>query len=509
MGHRFGIRMQSSGWVLGAVLVLNFLLVLFFFRHTLTIIPNTGDENSVLFQARIFKSLRLAAPAPPHAEIMVSDYITVKDGRWFSIYPPGYPLLLSLGVWLGGAHLAVALMSCGILFLVFRLVLRVYRDPVLAWLVLALLFVSPAFRFHSSSYYTHIGTLLVIVLGLNVLLAGPGPGRKGATAAVLAALAAVGMGIRPMTTFLAFLPISVYLALPPDRSRGGASRDLRYPAVLLGAAAVALLLTNMIQSGSLGESVYLRLVNSGGRLSIMRNLCWEGAQRLFSMTADTAKWLFAFGWFVNGDLKEASPGDWNFSTPLLLGGVLFGLHEAARVRELRRPHALLLGIAAALVLGHLFYDKQGGRFGERRFFEAGFIFCLFFARLLLAGLRLLSMRFAGVVLLSLFGPVLAVLLPGTMARLRDCNEERFEPYFILERRGIRDGLVFLEDTPTADFTPRFYARNSPDLSGNIFVVSGPWNPEVEELFPGRRTYRFFYDWKRLSPALEAYRPRGG
>ena len=78
------------------------------------------DNQSYIFQARIFARGEFSAPAPP-AEIRPHfdfSQIIVKDGRWFSKYILGYPIILSLGILIGNLWLVnVVLLFLSILVL--------------------------------------------------------------------------------------------------------------------------------------------------------------------------------------------------------------------------------------------------------------------------------------------------------------------------------------------------------------------------------------------------------
>lgn len=484
LSRRFG----EDALPLAGLALLNLLLVLFFFRSTLTSIPGTGDENSILFQARIFSRLSLSAPAPPSPEPFLTDYIAVKDGRWFSIYPPFYAAILALGLRLGDVTALIAALSSATLVFVFLTVRRAYDDRALAWLTTALLFVAPSFRFYSASYYTHVGSCLAVAASLWLYLRVEEIHSSKAALLFLALTAAVGLSIRPFEVFWALLPLGAALLASGRLTR---SRRVR---VAVGIGVVCLLLFLLLGgkvAAGFPYETYLNTVNSGGRLSLSRCLNAAGAQRLWEMLADSAKWLFAYGGFAAGNLKDASVHDWDFSPYLLTAGLLFAGVEAAREPRLRGRHLLFLTVVASVVLGHLFYDKKGGRFGERRFLEAGFIFCLFAARLLLAAVRRGPRSLRVPVLAALFVPNLAVYLPGTMLWVHDNMERRMGVFLAAERLGLRDSLVLFAGYP--EFYPRFYSRNDPYLEGNVFLPYSDAGRQAARLLPGRPSYLYAVD----------------
>ncbi len=492
---------ESWDLILLAVLAAaNFALVLLTFRFALTIFPNTGDEFSALFQARIFASGRLTAPAPAHAELFMSDYIASRGGRWFSIYPPAHALLLAVGVFLGDPTLAPALLSSAALVVAFFVARRAGGRGA-AWLTAGLLFVSPSFRFYSASYYSHTSALLAAALCVLLALKARGEGfvSTGAAAA-FAATAALGLASRPFELFWVLVPVLVWLCAAPPRIGDGDRRRLLRAGVVFLLLLAAVAAFNARQSGGVWSSVYVSTVNAGGRLNFFHNLSLSGLARLARMFVDCAKWLLGVGAYARGDLKTPSTGNLNPSWIVLASALILGAWQARGATPDARARRFLLGVAACVVAGHLFYDKEHGRFGERRFFEACFLFCFFVARLYSAAAqRLPSALRAPALTLLLLAPA-SLALPGTMLSIREGTEARMDPYLRAQLLGVRDALIVLREFP--EFYPRFYLRNDPDLSGNVYVADGLGRETATALLPGRRRYVYFFDWSRGSFALD-------
>jgi hypothetical protein len=486
---------------------LNAAVGLWLFSAALTEIPCTGDESSVYFQAQTFAGFHAAARAPERPELFASHYLAVKDGRWFSIYPPVYPLLLALGMlFLGGPMIAVALMSSASIVLVYLVVRDAYQDRVLAGVASTLLFLSPSFRFYSSSYYTHVGSLLAVLVCLRLLqTARPDGDRRAWLGAGLAA--AIAAGIRPFESFWILLPVGVWAAAGlrslPNPSR---RRALLSAGVLAAAAVAAAAAFNASLTGDWLRSPYLEVVNSGGRLAVFRNLSLASVARLWEMFADAAKWTLACGYFVSGNLKDGGLKDINLSIVLVGAGVLAAAWESRSGRLTPRFQRLFLAMLACATLGHLFYFKKGGPYGERRLFEAGFLLCLFPARLLLRMLGQPKSRAVAAVLFATLGAGAAFYLPNTIARVRQLNERRLQLFLTLRELGVHRGLVYVEGCP--DFDASFCLRNRPDLTDNVFVLAGRDEEGIARAFPGRRRYVFRFKWSKGEYVLEPYESAG-
>ena len=107
---------------------------------------------------------------------------------------------------------------------------------------------------------------------------------------------------------------------------------------------------------------------------------------------------------------------------------------------------------------------------------------------------------------------LAVYLPGTIACIREDNEYRMGLFLKAERLGLHDALIYVRDSswsrPVLDnpvlLSAIFYARNDPDLKGNVYVVAGRDEDEAARLFPRRPRYEYFLDLKSRGYTLRRF-----
>jgi hypothetical protein len=230
------------------------------------------------------------------------------------------------------------------------------------------------------------------------------------------------------------------------------------------------------------------------------------------MLADTSKWMLGYGYFPGGNLKIDGAGAWNLSWPIVAAGVLRAGWKSWRERgPAHRWRRVLLPVLLSAVVGHIFYDKQHGRFGERRFFEVLPLFCLFTAELFLDLLSRLRALYRIPVLVLLAAPAVAFVGPRTLDSVRVNNQERLGLFLECEKRGLVDALVFVRDGPF--FHARYFARNDPFLRGNVFVIADHHETTaadervVRALFAGRAAYVYDFDAATQRYALTAYTPR--
>jgi len=124
-----------------------------------------ADEFGYEFAARLNAAGLLCLPAPPMPEFFTCNNIFLVDGRWFSLYPPGWTSLLALGRLLGLEHWVPPLTALAVALALFALA-REWEGPEAArWLPwLALL--CPGFVLNGATLFSHLATALWTALAL-------------------------------------------------------------------------------------------------------------------------------------------------------------------------------------------------------------------------------------------------------------------------------------------------------------------------------------------------------
>jgi len=141
-------------------------------------IPHVQDDVAYLWQANVFALGRAWVPAPPSAEPFTQGFILITDGRWFAKYPPGWPLLLALGVWAGLPWLINPLCTGAGLALIYATGRRLYGAAAGA-AAAGLGLLSPFLLFMSGSYMAHPATMLAVCVALYAFVRGQGSGVRG------------------------------------------------------------------------------------------------------------------------------------------------------------------------------------------------------------------------------------------------------------------------------------------------------------------------------------------
>jgi hypothetical protein len=147
-----------------ALFLLSALLVYFFLTQQY---PISGDDYSYLYQAKLFASGKLYAedplydPALPFYDCVETYCLRDDQGRRFSKYPPGWPVLLALGVKLRVPWLVDPLLGALLMFLMLEYTeRRMGREFVkITCLSLMLCFF---FCYYAASFRPHIATALFV-----------------------------------------------------------------------------------------------------------------------------------------------------------------------------------------------------------------------------------------------------------------------------------------------------------------------------------------------------------
>ncbi len=117
--------------------------------------PHLEDEVAYWWQAQAATRNQLTVPSPPEPERVLVPFVVDRASRRFGKYPPGWPVVLSLGMRAGRAAWVNPLLAGLAVFLLYRLGQRV-ADPAVGLLAAALALTSPFFWMHAGSLLAHM-----------------------------------------------------------------------------------------------------------------------------------------------------------------------------------------------------------------------------------------------------------------------------------------------------------------------------------------------------------------
>ena len=191
-------------------------------------LPHVTDEFAYLWEAKQFAAGQLFSPSHELPEFFNFIFF-VNDGRWFTLFQPGWPLLLSLGVPFGLEWLISPLLGGLSILLTYFIGLRTLEKESHARFAVFLLFLSPMHAAVSSLMLSHELALVLTEIAVlctlrlkekdrlgDALILGLAIGWLFATRALNGALMGVLLALWLLPDLLRrrFLWPKLYLALP-------------------------------------------------------------------------------------------------------------------------------------------------------------------------------------------------------------------------------------------------------------------------------------------------------
>jgi hypothetical protein len=180
-------------------------------------IPHVPDSAVYLFQAKMFASGMVAAPAPPVADAfeVFGSYLVPHRGLWLSQYPFAHPLLLAVGQRFGAAWLVAPVVGGLSVLMVFWIGRTAYSLGV-GILAAVLLFASPFFQMSNLDYMSHsTGALFLLaaVIGLLYFEGDRSPQVRVAAGAAAGVTLGLLFNTRPLTGVVAVLVTGVFVTI--------------------------------------------------------------------------------------------------------------------------------------------------------------------------------------------------------------------------------------------------------------------------------------------------------
>ena len=128
--------------------------------------PRLDDDVAALFQARIFARGALSLPLPPNAEFFECYGVLgarANMNHWMGMYPPGWPLLLTPGVWLGVPWMINPVLG-GFLVLMTAALAREWFDARTGRIAGLMALGSPYVTVQSATHLSHVSTALWLMI---------------------------------------------------------------------------------------------------------------------------------------------------------------------------------------------------------------------------------------------------------------------------------------------------------------------------------------------------------
>ena len=456
-------------------------------------IPHVQDSVADLFQAQTLATGHLWVHVPKLSKFFTEEFIPMYHGKWFGKYPPGWPVLLTLGVWLHVPWLVnpiLAGLDVGVIYLIGR---EVY-SPLLGAIAAALALSSPFLLFLGGSFMAHTSTLFYLSASAYLLIRwlkrhkSEEMSERTSRLLLVAAGFLAGMGAITRQLDAAALAVPFTLALFP-----ALWRTKFRPAIwlILGGfpPILAFLLYNWDLTGSPLTSAY--------------TLWWPFDKVGFGPTIGMGGFTVAQGFTnlsINLQMLLAHLFGWPFYFTLALTAIPFLTGRASRW------DLLFLASGATLILAYVAYWNPGIMYGPRYLYVTIPFFALLSARgleelyrlpLRLAPLRngdrLAALIFPVIVTCVLVAYDLDVYLPAQVPIYRGYNFTSRASLNAVENAHIHNALVFVVDNPPGQWWSygEVFPANGPALDGDIVYAHdlGRADRQLARLYPTRATYR--------------------
>jgi hypothetical protein len=431
--------------------------------------PNSGDEYCYLYQAQTFAAGRFSNPPHPLQAFFPTSHIIERDGRLFSVFPPGWPLVIAAASRVGIAAWALGpLLSAGLFVLTFRLAERLTGDGATAALASVTMAATSYFLLTGASYFSHTACAFFVVGAMVAMLRMAD--RGGMPSAVLAGLlAGLAMITRYYTPILCLLPLAIVLW-----------RERRWRVEYMWAAA-----------GLLPPLIFL----------LAYDHALTGSALLLSKVGVASYdqiWFAPGAWHRGGEIMLAHLSDLIYWTPAML--------FIAYVAGLRRtPLGSRLGAVSAgfacLAIGLYPYINRGGNEYGPRFYFDGFPLLVVGAAAWLFGPARYGDRTRGgrriVYLFFASALVYAPLAAGQIRASHALVVDRLDLTRQVASAHLRHALVFVTTPVGAD-----YPMPETDLIRNGIAFDGPVlyaldrgaaDRELIDDYPDRACYTYRYD----------------
>lgn len=395
--------------------------------------PSVIDEVVQLWQAEWLARGRFVAPIVEPLAFVLTRYTTAMHGGIIGQYPPGIPLLLVPGVWIGAAWLMVPLWGGVAVYAWARLVRRLEPHPGTGLAAVLLLAACSFWAGLAASQLSHV-PMVALLLAAGAALAAAV--RDDTARPRDALLAGLGFGaaalLRPLEAAAFALPAGAILLW---RARGGAPhvRALLASGVGIGLMLGVLGLFNWLQTGDPFLFGYVA-VWGPAHLPGFHETPWGGEHTPLRGLASS---LRNFGLLQRGLFE--SP------VPALLAPVVA---LACWRRPLTMGDRWLLLASLAMIAAHWGYGQDGLWLGPRFHLPLVALLVLWTVRLprALGGARAGAVAAWAVAAMVIGGGMFGV--PETYRRYRDLNPAlRVDIRGMFDDAGITDGVVLVRDRP--------------------------------------------------------------
>jgi hypothetical protein len=445
------------------------------------------DSVSYFVQANIFASGHTSVPSHALGEFFKTGYC-INDGRFYSKYFPGWPLLLSLGVKIGVPWLINPILAFASVFIVYRIGRSLY-DAKIGIFAALLLLVSQNLYLVSTSYLSEAAALFFCALFFLCVVALM---KKPGMAMALSAGACLGFVfiIRPFSCVAVGAPVLLYALVIFIREKRGVVRLLGGLALGFLPLAAVLLAYNYTQTGNPFLNPF-EYYNPYDKLGF-------GLRSADIMLAPQPFTIIAAFKNLGQNLLNLN---WT-GVPFLFVFLIFWF-----AGKKNRWDYLLFSVVGSVIACQFFYHAKSTRYYIPAFFA---LFLLtarglsssegFFERL--TGKRIRNLG-AFLFLLSVLASGITFMTPQRVLARMALYRQLSNPFLLAKDHRLHNSIVFMKSVPERYNNISYYIQNPLNYESPVLYLwdRGARNRVIMDRYAGRDFYVYEFNRKTGSGKL--------
>ena len=480
-GIRF-FKMHARLTVLFLILLLAGILIAIN-RKVLLSFMNSADEHSCFFFAQCLEAGKFWARPHPLQAFFETVHIGAIGDKWFSVYPPGWPLVWALGLKLHLKDVLNPWITAVSMAFFFDSGRKTYGFST-ALLASVFLVISPFFLMTGAAYYSHNLCLLLILLFWSAMLRLEETG-KWIWAAVAGLALGYALGTRYLTAAAMSAPLVFQFFIQTLKNRGKNKFPFKVFSVLVFLLLGLQLFYNHLLTGRFWNPPN-HYLHSHEKLGFI-----AGYPPALALQYLVQRIFYLIDW---------TPPGW----------ILFFLFTAFIRRPVSSRDFCLRASIVFLAAGYMLYYSWGGnQYGPRYYYEAYPFSILFVSFCLVQTWKSSALKIRKMISGALVFSALATipLLIRHFTFYHQITGERRALYDAAEKNSKLPALVFLKGFlgDSLVMAPDDSIRNSPFLDAPVVYAHdrGNDNTKLIPFFPNRHYYTGFYDRDRHRPQIES------
>lgn len=438
--------------------------------------PNSADEFAYLYQAHTFVSGNAVNTAHPQQDALSPFFIHTHHDNVFSIFPPGWAVVLSIGLLINAPWL-INPMLAGLNIIVLYTISRCFLEPKWSWAVIGLWMLSPMVVLNSASLFSHPLCSVLILTAIWFLLRFQShPGIKNSMFVGLFTVFA--FSTRELTSIaLLCIPLIYLFFKTPQKFRF-------FAGILIGALPIALFY---------------------GWYCAQTTGIWFYPPRYLLHDEYLGFGIREIRLFDYVDQQYYGPLEaWQNTSSnlyrLLQGSTLFfPIFLCLGIRRIwRNTWMRIFFLSSSLLIGvYALYPSDGGnQYGARFYYEAFplmalmLIHCFQQSKWVPQNIQHWKYKVIFVTAMVYFQSQYY-----SFPAIQDQIYHRRELFRLVEHRNLENAVVFVA-TPSGDMTQGDLIRNLPDYLNTPIIYAwhlGERNRELMNAFPNRSYYQFIRD----------------